>query len=122
VIESRDAWVTFWTAHTGSPANLPVVDFDKEVVIIGAVGQRPEAGETVEVRRVLPVGERTIVQTVLRVPGNFCSPVARTHRPIHIVVVPAEQVPRPITFARGTGGTAWSLREEVPCGGPAAQN
>jgi hypothetical protein len=115
VIESRDAWVTFWTAHTGSPTGLPTVDFDKEVIIVGAIGQRQEAGEAVEIRKVLPVGEGTLVQVVWRVPGNFCSPVARTHRPIHIVVVPGD-VPRPINFAQGAPGVAWSIREEVPCG------
>jgi hypothetical protein len=107
--------IAFWTAHTGSPAGLPIVDFDREVIIIGAIGQRPEAGEAVEIRKVLPVGTGTLVQVVWRVPGNFCSPVARTHRPIHIVVVPGD-VPRPINFAQSAPGVAWSIREEVPCG------
>jgi hypothetical protein len=116
VIETRDAWVTFWTAHTGSPTGLPTVDFNNELVIIGAVGQRPEAGETVEVRKVRPVGQGTLVQVVLRVPGNFCSPVARAHRPIHVVVVPQLVLPRPVNFEKASPSVPWSLREEVPCG------
>lgn len=113
-IETRDAWVTFWTAHTGSPTGLPTVDFDNELIIIAAIGQRPEAGEAVEIRKVRPVGEGTLVQIVHRVPGNFCAPVARTHRPIHIVVVP--QVPRPVVFEQASSSVPWSIREAVPCG------
>jgi hypothetical protein len=116
VIETRNAWVKFWTEHTGSPTGLPTVDHDNELIIIGAIGQRPESGETVEVRKVRPVGQGTLVQIVHRVPGNFCSPVARTHRPIHIVVVP--QVPRPVNFEQASPGVPWSVREEVPCGLP----
>jgi hypothetical protein len=116
VIETSDAWVTFWTAHTGSPTGLPRVDFDNELIIIGAIGQRPESGETVEVRKVRPVGQGTLVQIVHRVPGNFCSPLARNHRPIHIVVVP--QIPRPVVFEQASPGVPWSVREEVPCGLP----
>lgn len=107
VIETPQAWRQFWINHTGSTSGLPTVDFAREVVIVGAVGQRLEAGEAVEVRRVLPVGDGTLVEVAWTVPGNFCSPVARTHRPFHAVVAP--QVPRPITFSQ-------IQREEVPCG------
>jgi hypothetical protein len=88
-------------------ARLPPVDFNVEMVLVATIGQRFEAGETVEVRRVLAIGEGTLVEVVHRIPGNFCSPVSRTHRPFHVVIVPA--LPLPITFAD-------IRREEVPCG------
>jgi hypothetical protein len=109
VIDDANAWRNFWVAHAGGPGGLPPVDFARELVLIGAIGLRFEAGETVEVRRVLTVGDGTLVQVVWRVPGNFCSPIARTQRPFHYVVVPRAHLPRPITFAQ-------IQREEVPCG------
>jgi hypothetical protein len=107
VIRSFEAWTQFWTAHNGTVAGLPPVDFNVEMVLVATIGQRFEAGETVEVRRVLAIGEGTLVEVVHRIPGNFCSPVSRTHRPFHVVIVPA--LPLPITFAD-------IRREEVPCG------
>lgn len=108
VIRSEAALRQFWTAHTGSLVNFPVVDFEREIVLLASIGERFEAGEEVEIRRVLPVGDGTLVDVVWRVPGNFCSPVSRTHTPFHVVVVP-RPLPEPIRFAD-------ERREEVPCG------
>jgi hypothetical protein len=107
LITNFDAWTQFWIANTGSVANLPPVDFNRETVLFAAIGPRFEAGETVEIRRVVPFGDGTLVQVVHSVPGNFCSPVQRTHRPFHVVVVP--DLPEPITFAQ-------VIPEQVPCG------
>ena len=107
LIRSFEAWTEFWVGHTGSVAGLPPVDFNAEVVIVASIGPRFEAGETVEVRKVLGVGEGTLVEIVHRIPGNFCSPVSRTHRPFHVVVIP--EVPEPILFKE-------VVREVVPCG------
>jgi hypothetical protein len=107
MITNFDSWTQFWIAHTGSVAGLPPVDFEKEVVLYASIGPRFESGETLEIRRVLPFGEGTLVEIVHSVPGNFCSPVQRTHRPFHVVVAPL--LPAPITFKA-------VIREEVPCG------
>ena len=107
LIRDFDAWGQFWIAHNGTIAGLPPVDFNREIVIVASIGQRFETGETVEVRRVLTLGEGTLIEVVHRVPGNFCSPVSRTHRPFHAVIVPV--LPEPINFAQ-------IRREEVPCG------
>jgi len=107
VIEDDVNWRQFWLVHTGSEAGLPEVDFGSELVLVAAVGVRDEAGDSVEIRQILPVGETTNVEVVERVPGNFCSPVRRFHRPFHIVVAP--RVPLPVTFLQ-------LPREEVPCG------
>jgi len=108
VIDNQQNWNEFWSAHTGSSAGLPPVDFSREMVLIATVGQRFESGESVEVRRVLPVDNGTLVEVVWRVPGNFCSPVNRDYRPFHAVVTP--KLPRPVVFAQ-------VQREDVPCGG-----
>ena len=89
-------WAAFWAAHTGTSAEPPAVDFEKDVVLVAAVGVRQEAGDSVEVRAVLPVDGRSFVQIVERVPGDFCSPVARTHTPFHIVRAP--RIPLPVQY------------------------
>ncbi len=100
-------WHAFWSEHGGEGAPLPVVDWSREFVIVAAVGRRTEAGGTVEVRRILPIGGATRVEVVERVPGDFCSPGAVEAFPYHIAVAPL--VPLPVVFA--------DLRtERVPCG------
>jgi len=66
----------------------PEVDWTREMVIVAAVGERTEAGDSVEVRRILQTGEGTQVEIVERVPGDFCSPASRRHFPVHVVVAP----------------------------------
>lgn len=100
------AWTAFWLDHSGS-TEPPEVDFESEMVIVGAVGRRDEAGDSVEVRRILQVDNGTLTHLFERVPGDFCSPVARTHYPFHIVVSP--RTPAPIRFAD-------VAVELVPCG------
>jgi hypothetical protein len=115
VIEDEPSWTSFWAQHTGSSSAPPEVDFTKEIVLVGAVGTRPEAGDSVEVRAVLPVGTRTQVSLWERRPGNFCTPAPRTHAPFHIVVTPFKGesgralLPHPIEFF-GVGV------DQVPCG------
>jgi hypothetical protein len=106
VILSRTDWQSFWRSHS-SAQEPPAVDFAAEMVIVGVVGPREEAGDSVEVRRILQVDLGTLTELYERVPGDFCSPAARTHVPYHIVVAP--RTPLPIRFA--------DVRVElVPCG------
>jgi hypothetical protein len=106
-ISDEGQWESFWQEHSGGTAPTPEIDFQKDVVIVGAVGVRQEAGDSVEIRRVLPVDQKTIVVLVERIPGNFCSPAARVHVPFHIVRAP--RVPLPVEFAD-------PAVETVPCG------
>lgn len=109
VLTRQDEWETFWDAHRGPEDVVPTVDFSEDMVIVAAVGLRREAGDSVEVRKVLPVGESTFVQRVERVPGDFCSPAEKPHYPFHVVIVPI--VPQPVRFVEPVAV------ERVPCGG-----
>ncbi len=106
VFLNRNDWMTFWRSH-GGETEVPAVDFTEEMVIVGVVGEREEAGDSVEVRRILQVDLGTLTEVYERVPGDFCSPAARSHVPYHIVVAP--RTPLPIRFA--------DVRvEQVSCG------
>ncbi len=104
-LTAENEFLAFWSG--AGLGTVPTVDFATEMVIVAAFGVRSEAGDSVEVRRVLPVETGTLVEVVERVPGNFCSPASRQQVPYHVVVLP--RVSTPIRFAE--------LRvERVPCG------
>jgi hypothetical protein len=107
-LDTPDGWVSFWRAHTGKPAaHPPVIDWAHEMVLVAAVGRRVEAGDSIEIHQVLQTGEGTQVNLFERVPGDFCSPAATEHYPVHIVVAPRTLLP--IRFSK-------LKTERVPCG------
>lgn len=93
-IDTPEGWVDFWRDHVNDPrARPPLVDWAHEMVVVAAVGRREEAGDSVEVRRVLQTAAGTNVVAFERIPGDFCSPAAREVYPIHIVVAPRTLLP-----------------------------
>lgn len=100
-------WNSFWLNHAGGDFTPPEVDWSEEMVIAGAVGTRENAGDSVEVRRILSVDDGSLVELLLRVPGDFCSPAARTHVPFHVVVAP--RTPSPVRVVE-------LPTELLPCG------
>jgi hypothetical protein len=108
ILETPEGWVQFWRAHTKDPrARPPIVDWANEMVLVAAVGRRSEAGDSVEIRRVLQTGDGTEVPVFERIPGDFCSPAAGEHYPVHVVVSPRTLLP--IRFSD-------LVTERVPCG------
>lgn len=97
VIGDQASWTSFWSEHARSQGPPPTVDFERDLVLVGAVGERQEAGDSVRVRQVLAVGGGTVVVLQERVPGDFCSPAEKRHVPFHIVRLP--KVPLPVTYA-----------------------
>ena len=100
-------WPEFWKSHVGRDEDPPEVDFERDMVVIAAVGLRVEAGDSVEVRRILQIATGTLTEVVERVPGDFCSPAARLHVPFHIVLAPTTDPP--ILFPE-------PRVERIPCG------
>lgn len=107
IFTDRASWRAFWNEHAPG-TEAPSVDFSRDMVTAGIVGVREEAGDSVEVRRIVQVDQGTLVELWEVVPGDFCTPADRVHLPYHIVVSP--RTPDPIRFAE--------VRvETVPCGG-----
>lgn len=100
-------FTTFWARHAPGRAP-PAVDFTKDMVVVGIMGPRREAGDSVEIRRILRVADGTLTEVVERVPGDFCSPASRTHTPFHIVVAPRTPIPHRFADVQV---------EYPPCGG-----
>lgn len=100
-------WAEFWASHAGEGSPVPEVDWERDIVIVAADGIRQEAGDSIEVRRVVEVISGSQIEVVERVPGDFCSPASRIQTPFHIVLTP--RIPSPVRFS--------NLRvERVPCG------
>ncbi len=76
-VPTDTAWSAFWLEHSGS-AQPSEVDFDTEMVIVGVVGRREEAGDSVEIRQLLQFVDGTLTHVVEQVPGDCCSPVAQS--------------------------------------------
>lgn len=110
--QTQERFLAFWDSHTaGSGRAAPEIDWAAEMVLVGAVGVREEVGDSVEVRRLLLIGndERvtgTRIEVVERNPGDFCAPARRIVRPYHIVVAP--KTPEPFYPE--------VRAERVPCG------
>ena len=105
--DAPEGWEVFWVAHTESQDPPPSIDWSSDMVVVGAAGVRFEAGDSVEVRRILQVNNGTLVEIFERVPGDFCSPAARTQTPFHIVLAPKTTPVVRFSDLR---------RERVPCG------
>lgn len=106
-IDGPAAWSAFWAEHARSQGTPPPVDFDRDIVLVAAIGQRVEAGDSVEIQSIRAGARSLVVDFHQRVPGNFCSPAEKLHRPFHIVRAPRPALPirfneRPI--------------QRVPCG------
>ena len=100
-------WVRIWSEHRPG-SKSPQVDWAAEMVILATAGARHELGDSIEVRKVLVVGEERdiAVEVVQRVPGDYCAPARRDVWPYHIVVTP-----------RREGSFSFGVRvERVPCG------
>jgi hypothetical protein len=100
-------WEEFWAQHAGPEVPPPSVSWDREMVLVAAMGKRHEAGESLAVRRVLPVDGGSRIELVRRVPGDFCSPAARETHPFHLVVAP--RTAGPVLFDD-------PVLERIPCG------
>jgi hypothetical protein len=111
VIENDEHWRSFWAELTGAASSVPpAVNFTTDVVLVGVVGTRDEAGDSVEIRGVLPVAGGTQIALWERRAGHFCTPARRMHVPYHAVVAPREGLQaRPIFFSDVSLDT-------VPCG------
>lgn len=108
--EAPEGWERFWEEHTGGDRAPPEIDWAREKVIIAAIGKRETLGYSVEVRRVLQIGDAnrvtgTQIERVELVPGDYCAPARRTVWPYHIVVTPRGH-PQPSKSPR---------TERIPC-------
>ena len=67
----------------------PSVDFNRDVVVAVAAGQRPTGGYEIAIDRVTQSDGQLTVEVVERTPGPNCMTTASLTQPVDVVVVPA---------------------------------
>ena len=87
VIRDANAWGQFWSEL--GVGERPSVDFNRDVVVAVAAGQRPTGGYEIAVDRVTQSDGQLTVEVVERTPGPNCMTTASLTQPVDVVVVPA---------------------------------
>jgi PrcB C-terminal len=87
VIRNANAWDQFWSEL--GVGERPSVDFNRDVVVAVAAGQRPTGGYEIAVDRVTQSDGQLTVEVVERTPGPNCMTSASLTQPVDVVVVPA---------------------------------
>ena len=87
VIRDANAWDQFWSEL--GVGERPSVDFNRDVVVAVAAGQRPTGGYEIAVERVTQTDGQLTVEVVERTPGPNCMTSASLTQPVDVVVVPA---------------------------------
>jgi hypothetical protein len=104
----------------GSLATLPVdigpVDFEREMVLVAAMGPTPSEGYFIRIRRVWRHGQELRAEVDIRYPSSGGQLRGRPASPYHVVVVPrchlnvrdfdVEVPPSAFTSRRGRGSRA----------------
>jgi hypothetical protein len=87
VIRDANGWAQFWSEL--GVGERPSVDFNQDVVVAVAAGQRPTGGYEIAVDRVTQSDGQLTVEVVERTPGPNCMTTASLTQPVDVVVVPA---------------------------------
>ncbi len=87
VIRDDGAYARFW-ASLGA-GERPSVDFNRDVVIAVAAGQRSTGGHAIAVNRVIRAGQGLAVEVVETAPGTGCMTTQQLTQPVDVVVVAA---------------------------------
>ena len=87
VIRDANGWAQFWSEL--GVGDRPSVDFNQDVVVAVAAGQRPTGGYEIAIDRVTQSAGQLTVEVVERTPGPNCMTTASMTQPVDVVVVPA---------------------------------
>jgi hypothetical protein len=87
VIRDANGWAQFWSEL--GVGERPSVDFNRDVVVAVAAGQRPTGGYEIAIDKVTQSEGQLTVEVVERTPGPNCMTTASLTQPVDVVVVPA---------------------------------
>ncbi len=97
VITNREDWQKLWERHDPSKLNkIPTIDFSKKIVLAVFLGERPNAGYSVEILSITAAPNATKVVYSVKKPAPGAMTAQMITQPCHIVV--CDKVPSPVTF------------------------
>ncbi|MFN2563770.1 MAG: protease complex subunit PrcB family protein [Gemmatimonadaceae bacterium] len=91
VIRSSSAWDEAWkriTARSSPAQPAPAVDFDHEIVVLVAMGQRPTGGYSIAIEGLFEAGGALYALVRETSPGSRCFTTQALTQPIDAVRVP----------------------------------
>lgn len=110
VIRDRALWREYWARiHSPfvPPPREPDIDFDREMVILAALGRRPSLGYDIRIRSVTRDSSGIEVQLRRSNPGQGCPVGAAVTEPVDLARIPASDLQVRFT----------ELITATPCGG-----
>jgi hypothetical protein len=111
VVTSREVWAELWreleprtSREQGQPAPNPVpdIDFQQRVLIVAAMGTRPNGGYSVEISSLVESSQRIVVTVTEQVAGPKCLTTQAITHPVAIVTTARSQKPFEFEFVRTT--------------------
>ena len=91
VIRDQTVWMDFWKSHKGKGSSVPMIDFQKEIVVVIHLGTRSTAGYEVNVRQIEDQSERVMITYEEIKPGPGCFVAQVLTQPYHIIKIKGTQ-------------------------------
>ncbi|HEY0053541.1 MAG TPA: protease complex subunit PrcB family protein [Caulobacteraceae bacterium] len=104
-ITSEREWVAMWrriTRRHGEPPDPPAVDFEREMLLLAAMGTQATGGYSIRIEDVIETPDGLEVIVIRTSPGRRCGVTAALTSPVDVVRVPVSS--RPVR---------WSVRDAV---------
>lgn len=86
-----DVWKQMWQWQSTEPA-LPVIDFDREMILVVALGERPSGGYSILIDSVQATVDQLTVSVRIVSPGSGCVVPTVMTQPVDVVYVPRLEV------------------------------
>lgn len=104
VVENEEQWAQVWSRlwrHQHPVPALPAVDFQQEIVVVAAMGTRPNGGYAIRVQAAAVHEGSLTVRVVETSPGSNCVTTQAITTPTDVVRVARSGLPVRFTTATG---------------------
>lgn len=88
VIRDPAAWEQAWLQLSGNERPLPAVDFEREMVLVAAMGERNTSGYEIAIEKVSEDADGIHVEVLESSPGPSCGVFDVLTAPVTMVAVP----------------------------------
>jgi hypothetical protein len=110
VVHDTSSWRALWQRINApffpQPA-LPSVDFDREMIVVAALGAKPTGGYDIMIEGAAEDSATVEISVLQSSPGTGCALTAARTQPVDLARIPARR--KPVRFRE--------RRVVVPCGG-----
>lgn len=96
VVRTADEWTVLWNrivANHGPTPPVPAIDFEKEMLLVAAMGTRNTGGYSIQIEAVDKDSSAITASVRSRSPGNNCITTQALTAPVDIVRIPRSDLP-----------------------------